>query len=149
MSVETIKDVLEMTRLLHTNLANRLEQASLSAQDEQVHMLLDYLSLHEKELSRVLELSEQDAQAAAIHTWCIAYFDKHTFDLDNLDYTTMTFAEIMYSIITIHNTIIELYRYLALQTEAVVAKELINNLLFLEQHEAMRMVRDMQRFEDL
>lgn len=55
----------------------------------------------------------------------------------------------MRSIVTIHNKIIELYRYLALRAESVVANELLNNLLTLEQHEAMRMVRDAQELEDL
>ena len=149
MSVETVQQLLKMTRLLHTNLANSLEKASLSTKNEKVLMLLDYLSLHEKELSRVLALSEQDAQSAAIHTWCIEYFDKHAIALDNIDYSNMTFAEIMRSIVTIHNKIIELYRYLALRAESVVANELLNNLLTLEQHEAMRIVRDAQELEDL
>ncbi|WP_035578034.1 hypothetical protein [Halomonas sp. TG39a] len=149
MSVETIQQMLKMTRLLHTNLAYSLNKASLSTKKEKVRMLLDYLSLHEKELSRVLALSEQDAQSAAIHTWCVEHFDKNFITLENIDYSNMTFAEIMCSIVTIHNKIIELYRYLALRAETVVANELLNNLLTLEQHEAMRMVRDAQELEDL
>lgn len=112
-------------------------------------MLLDYLSLHERELSRALKLSKNDAQAAAINTWCIDYFDKHTFALEGIDYVNMTFSEIMHSIVTIHNNIIDLYRYLALRTEALEAKELLNNVLFLEQQEAMRIVRDAEELEDL
>ncbi|MBT2774338.1 hypothetical protein J7J47_19095 [Halomonas sp. ISL-60] len=149
MSVETIQQVLEMTQLLHTNLAHGLEKASHSAPEEKVRMLLDYLSLHEKELSRVLELSKQDAQAAAIHTWCVEYFDKHFFALNNIDYANMSFAEIMQSIVSTHSKIIELYRFLAMRTEAAEAKELVSNLLTLEQHEIMRMVRDAEKFEDL
>ncbi len=149
MSVENIQQMLKITRLLHTNLAHSLDKASLSTRSEKVRMLLDYLSLHEKELSRVLELSEHDTQAAAIRTWCVEYFDKKSIALDNTDYTNMTSAEIMRSIVTIHNKIIELYRYLALRAETVVANELLSNLLTLEQHEAMRMVRDAQELEDL
>jgi len=51
--------------------------------------------------------------------------------------------------VTIHNNIIDLYRYLALRTEALEAKELLNNVLFLEQQEAMRIVRDAEELEDL
>ncbi|SBR51581.1 MULTISPECIES: hypothetical protein [unclassified Halomonas] len=149
MPVETINQVLEMTRLLHDNLANKLGKAASYQQKEKVHMLLDYLSLHERELSRTLKLSKNDAQAAAINTWCIDYFDKHTFALEDVDYVNMTFSEIMRSIVTIHNNIIDLYRYLALRTEAVEAKALLNNILFLEQHEAMRIVRDAEELEDL
>ncbi|WP_159053549.1 MULTISPECIES: hypothetical protein [unclassified Halomonas] len=57
-----------MSQLLHTNLGNKLQNASLFAQKEKIRMLLNHLVLYEKELSLVLELSENDAQEAAINT---------------------------------------------------------------------------------
>ena len=50
---------------------------------------------------------------------------------------------------TIHDRIIDLYRYLATHAEVSSSEELLNSLLALEQHEAMRMVRDAEELEDL
>ncbi|SFH42997.1 hypothetical protein [Modicisalibacter xianhensis] len=152
MAVETIQDVLELTRQLHANLANMLGRASREAQQERLRMLLDYLSLHERELSRVVALSEDDAQAASIHTWCTDYFDKHPFDpeaLERIDYANMSTVGVMRSLLAIHDRIIDLYRYLATHAEVPSVEELLNSLLALEQHEAMRMVRDAEELEDL
>ncbi|MEC9481727.1 MAG: hypothetical protein UMU75_00185 [Halomonas sp.] len=152
MTVETIKDVLALTRELHANLACTLERAAHQAHEERLHMLLDYLARHERELSRVVALSESDAQAAALHTWCAEYVDKHPFALATLggiDYASMDTAEVMRSLLTIHERLIDLYRYLATRAEVSSAEELLSNLLALEQHEAMRMVRDAEELEDL
>lgn len=152
MTVETIRDVLELTRQLHANLADTLGRASRDAQQERLRMLLDYLSLHERELSRVVALTEDDAQAAALDTWCTDYFNKHPFDntaLAQIDYANMTTAEVMRSLLAIHDRIIDLYRYLATHAEVSSSEELLNSLLALEQHEAMRMMRDAEELEDL
>lgn len=152
MTVETIKDILELTRLLHGNLANTLARASREAQQERSRMLLDYLSQHEQELSRVVALSEKDAQAAALHTWCTEYFDKHPFTLETpaeTDYANMSTTEVMHSLLVIHDRIIDLYRYLSTRADASSAAELLNGLLTLEQHEVMRMMRDVEELEDL
>ncbi|MDW5377929.1 hypothetical protein R6258_13440 [Halomonas sp. HP20-15] len=152
MTVETIQDVLGLTRQLHTNLADTLERASGHARQERLRMLLDYLSRHERELSRVVALSEKDAQAAALHTWCAEYVDKHSFThetLDNIDYATMSTAEVMAAVLAIHERVIELYRYLSTRAEVSSAGELLNNLLELERHETMRMMRDAEELEDL
>lgn len=109
MTVETINDVLELTRQLHANLADALERASREVKQERLRMLLDYLSLHERELSRVVALSEDDASTAAIHTWCTEYFDMHPFALerlDNIDYANMRPEEVMGSLLAIHNQLL-------------------------------------------
>lgn len=152
MTVETIEDVLELTRRLHANLADTLQHASYGAQQERLRMLLDYLSLHERELSRVIALIEEDAQPAALHTWCAEYFDKHPFaheELDRIDYARMTVTEVMLSLLSIHERIINLYRYLSARAEISSTEELLNGVLALEQHEVMRMMRDAVRLEDL
>lgn len=134
MTVETIHDVLELTRQLHANLADALGRASREVKQERLRMLLDYLSLHERELSRVVALSENDASAAAIHTWCTEYFDRHPFALerlDNIDYANMHSAEIMRSLLAIHDQLIDLYRFLARRADVSSTEELLNNLLAL------------------
>lgn len=152
MTVETIQDVLKLTRQLHANLADTLERASRHAHQERLVMLLDYLSRHERELSRVVALSEQDAQAAALHTWCADYVDKHRFTpktLDSLDYAAMSTADVMAAVLAIHDQVIELYHYLSTRAEVSSAQELLHSLLELERHETMRMTRDAEELEDL
>lgn len=151
MSVETIKDVMELTRRLHANLAGALKHASNQARQEKIRLLLNYLSQHEQELSRVIALSEKDAEKAALQTWCAEYFDKHSFKpetLGNVDFANMNTDEVLRSLLAVHDHIIDLYRYLSTRAEVSSTEELLNGLLALEQHEIMRMIRDAEKLED-
>ena len=148
MTVETIKDILELTRRLHANLADKLKCAAKDAQQEKLRMLLDYLSQHEQELSRAIALSEKDTEKAVLQTWCAEYFDKHPFKLEtlgNLDFANMSTGDVMRSLLAVH----DLYRYLSTRAEVSSTEELLNGLLALEQHEIMRMIRDAEKLEDL
>lgn len=152
MTVATIKDILELTRRLHTNLAVKLQRAAKDAQQEKLHMLLDYLSQHEQELSRVMALSEKDADKAALQTWCAEYFDKYPLKLEtliDLDFSNMKTDDVLRSLLAVHDRIIDLYRYLSTRAEVTSTAELLNGLLALEQHEIMRMVRDAEKLEDI
>lgn len=152
MTVETIKDILELTRRLHANLADKLKRAARDSQHEKLRMLLYYLSQHEQELSRVIALSEEDAEKAALQTWCAEYFDKQPFKpetLGNLDFANMNTNDVLRSLLAVHGRIIDLYRYLSTRAEVTSTKELLNGLLALEQHEIMRMIRDAEKLEDL
>ena len=152
MTVETIKDILELTRRLHANLADKLKCAAKDAQQEKLRMLLDYLSQHEQELSRAIALSEKDTEKAVLQTWCAEYFDKHPFKLEtlgNLDFANMSTGDVLRSLLAVHDRIIDLYRYLSTRAEVSSTEELLNGLLALEQHEIMRMIRDAEKLEDL
>lgn len=152
MTLETIDEVLDWTQRLHANLADCLTRASHQTHQERLRMLLDYLALHERELSQTLTLAKGDAQTAATHTWCTEYFDKLPFEretLDKADFSTMNAAEVMNYMTAIHDRIADLYRYLSVRAEVTSSQELLTNLLSLEEHEAMRMVRNAKEMEDL
>lgn len=152
MAIETIKDILELTQRLHIDLANALRHASLDVQHQKLKMLLDYLSQHERELGRVVALTERDAHSAILNTWCAEYFDKYPFakeKVDSIDFAHMNSVEIMISLLSIHEKVIDLYRYLSERAETPSIEEMLSNLLKLEQHEVMRMMRDAERLDDM
>jgi len=58
-------------------------------------------------------------------------------------------TQIMEVIVDQHQQVIELYRYLASRAEIPSAKELMESLRSLEEHEMMRMAQSANRFGDL
>ncbi|SHF68148.1 hypothetical protein SAMN02745148_03278 [Modicisalibacter ilicicola DSM 19980] len=152
MQVETIGDVLDWTRAVHGNLADCMAHCSKGADQERVRMLLDYLAEHERELSRVLELTKQDASPSALHTWCYEYFERYPVkphEQCNEDFRNMDTRDIMSAVLALHEKVTDLYRYLHSRAEVNSTRELLANLIELEEHEAMRMARDAGRMEDL
>lgn len=152
MQVETMADVLEWTRGAHANMARCLEHCSASSKHEKVKMLLDYLAQHERTLERVLKLSQEDASQQALNTWCYDYFDKAPVKpherCDN-DFRDRDLNEIIANVLAMHEKMIGLYRYIASRTEVPSSRALMESLLELEEHEAMRLARDTGRMTDL
>jgi hypothetical protein len=58
-------------------------------------------------------------------------------------------TEIMEVIVEQHEQVIELYRYLASRADIPSAKELLEPLKSLEEHEVMRAVQTANRFQDM
>jgi len=152
MQVETMADVMEWTRGAHANMARCLEHCSKASEHERVKMLLDYLVQHEKTLERVLDLSQQDASRQALNTWCYDYFDKapvKPHEQCSDDFRDKTANEIITEVLAMHEKMIDLYRYMASRAEVPSTRALMESLLELEEHEAMRLARDTGRMADL
>ena len=147
MQIETLKDVLHWTAAYHRQLSRCLQHCEDRALDERARLLLDYLEKHEDKLARVIDRFEEMASSRALNTWCYEYFDKNPAargrlceaDCDGLD-----IEPLMARVLEQHNDIIELYRYLHAQSAAGSARELLQNLIDIEAHEAMLMARGSQ-----
>ena len=152
MSVETVFDVMELTRKVHHQLATDLDNCYSVEGKERVRMLLAYLSEHEAKLAQVVKQAEADALSGALNTWLSDYLDgygalKHLtapLECDSGDTDALLLA-----VLGLHERLIALYRYLADKAPTPEVAELLGSLMDLEQHEAMRMARDVGQMGDL
>ncbi|MEZ5529131.1 MAG: ATPase [Porticoccaceae bacterium] len=152
MQVETLKDVLHWTSRFHENLSEVLQLSSVETTNTRIQLLLGYLAEHEHKLAQVLEQFELTGNKNALDTWCYEYLDKtpiiqqkigpHIFDDIDED-------QIMLSVTTQHQQVIELYRYLLGRADIEPAKELLESLVSLEEHEAMVMSQAANRLHDI
>lgn len=152
MPVETMKDILHWTADFHQQLSKRLQRGAKETKDERAHLLLDYLAEHEKHLSEALRRLEADGISSALNSWYNDYLDQHPLTrLNNgkLSFAEMNSSDILNEIIAINQQVLDLYRGLAARATTSEAKELFQNLLNLEQHEAMQMTQSANRFTDL
>lgn len=152
MQVETLSDVLDWTKAIHTNLADCLTHCGEGSECERLKMLLDYLAHHERELSRVITLTKQHATPAALNTWCYDYFEKYPVkphEECHGEFSDMDTRQVVATLLAVHEKIIGLYRYLHPRAEVTSSRELLEQLMKLEEHEAMRIARDTARMEDL
>ena len=121
MDVRTFGELIDWTRQLHEHLAACLAHCADIHEEERARMLLNYLAAQEAEMQRVVARFEQTADAKALKTY--------VFDF--------------------HEQTINLYRTLVGKAEIPEAKELLDSLLALEEHEAMRLVRQTGRMNDV
>lgn len=152
MRIETLKDVLKWTELFHKQLSDCLAHCADETESERLKMLLDYLAEHEQVLSDVLVRFEATASANALNTWCYEYLDKYPIPLHadcDKPFANASPADVMASLAQQHQQVISFYRYLLSRAETPSARELLERLVGLEEHEAKRIMHSANRFEDI
>jgi hypothetical protein len=152
MQVETLRDVLHWTKEFHQHLSQCLSQCAGKNIDERAQMLLNYLSDHEKSLTKVISGFETSGDEHALNTWCYEYIQKHPIIRHvhcDAPFAELDAKQIMEVIADQHQQVIELYRHLASQAVIPSAIELLKTLRSLEEHESMRMTHTANRFDDM
>lgn len=152
MGVETIGDVLHWARNHHQRLSEALGASnSLPAGDERAKLLLSYLSVHESRLTEMLEFLEESGDLKALNTHCYDYLDKSPFKphpAQDASWAGLDPADIMVRIEHEHNQLIALYRHLRGQVDRSAAQEMLDQLIALEEHEAMSIAQGANRLND-
>jgi hypothetical protein len=156
MEINTFGDLIGWTSQLHEQLGQCLAQGASRHEDERARMLLDYLATHETEMAHVVKEFERRADPKALNTY-VAYLyealaqqpiQPHRYS-DASFYSALSFDDICREVFDFHDQVVDLYR--RLNDEAVIpeASELLESLLEYEHNEAMRLVRQTERMQDL
>ncbi|MBW7471295.1 ATPase [Marinobacter sp. M216] len=152
MEIKTFEDLIDWTRQLHAYLAECLHESAALNTNERASALLDYVSSHEAKLEQAVAEFEKQADAKAMKTRLYDYAshkpikshrtcDTHYADLD--------FDGIEREIFDFHDQVMDLYDALIGKAEIPEAKTLLEDLKALEEHEAMRLARQIGRMDDV
>ncbi len=152
MNIETFQDLIDWTRQLHAHLAECLKHCATQQEEARAKWLLEYLADHEAILEQTVANFERQADPKALHTWVYDYLS-HTpiapHQACRSPYAEMSFDDICRTIFSLHDQVIELYRYLEGRAEIPETRELVRELLKLEEHEAMRLAQQTNRARDM
>lgn len=154
MDIKTFDDLISWARDLHTNLSRCLSECSTKNQDERASALLAYLADHESELARITAEFEKQADPKALQTRIYDYLDnehKRIKAHQSCDghYANLDFDRIEREIFAFHDQLIDLYDSLAGKAEIPEAKELVESMQAMEEHEAKRLASQIGRMNDL
>lgn len=152
MKVQTISDLIDWTRMMHQQLAERLADGSKQHEQEMARLLLSYLADHEATLERTIDGFEQRADSKVLKTWVHDYLGHEPIDLHrscDAPFAEMTFDEICGLVFDAHNQVIDLYRDLLGRADIPEAQELLQALLDIEKHETMRLAQQTNRMRDM
>ncbi|MDQ2075893.1 ATPase [Marinimicrobium sp. ABcell2] len=152
MQIKTFFDLIDWTRGLHEKLAKCLSHCASRHQDERASMLLNYLASHETEMEKMVAAFERQADPKAAHTYVYDYVPHNPITThlvcDN-HYANLDAASIRDEVFDFHEHIIRLYRTLLGKAEIREAEELVQSLLDMEEYETKRLVRQVERMDDL
>jgi len=151
MNIERCEHLIDWTSQTHTRLSSCMSEAAEERSDSLARMLLVYLAQHEQELTRTIARIKEHADPSALHTRLhdAVQGDTLALDLDSEAYSRMSVDEISREIFAIHNQIIDLYRSLETRPGLDRARELLGEMLQLEEHETMRLAQQVNRMHEL
>jgi len=129
-----------------------MKESAALHRDERASALLDYISTHESLLEKAVAEYERQADPKAMQTRLYDYGVHKPIEKNrmcDLRYNDMSFDDIAREIFDFHDQVMELYDGLIGKAEIREAKELLEDLKSLEEHEAMRMAGQIGRMGDL
>ena len=152
MEIRTFCDLIEWTRMLHEKLAICLAHCAPLHSDERASLLLRYLASHEVEMEQMVAMFQQqaDPNAASTHVYDYVPHDSVTTHMKCDDhYAKLNAAAISAEVFDFHEQINSLYQTLIGKAEIRSAADLVKSLLDMEVEQTKRLVRQVERMNDL
>ncbi|MBZ2169164.1 ATPase [Marinobacter sp. F4216] len=152
MEIKTYEELIDWTRQLHAHLARSLQASAEKATDERARALLDYISTHEAKLEQAVAEFEKQADPKAMHTRLYDYANHKPIESHrtiDTHYAELGFSDIEREVFDFHDQVMDLYDTLIGKAEIPEAKALLEDLKALEEHEAMRLARQIGSADDL
>ncbi|MCK5088266.1 MAG: hypothetical protein KAQ90_12130 [Melioribacteraceae bacterium] len=148
---ETAGDFINIVTKFHHQLADYYKKMGDSANKEIVKILLSYIREHEMKMEASLIDYEKGLPDKIKDTW-FEFVDKEkiTKCFSSIKfYPEMTVDDIIEMTIKFDDCIIELYKNLVESSEVEAVKEVFRNLLEMEIHEKMKIVKSAMRIREL
>ena len=148
MEIKTFEDLIDWTRQMHRHLARCFHDSAALNKDERASALLDYVASHETLLEKAVQEFENQADPKALKTRLYDYLNHKPIRASADSYThyaSMSFKDIAKEIFQFHDQVMDLYDSLIGKAEIPEAKSLLEDLLALEEHEAMRLSSQINR----
>ena len=152
MRFKQLEDILSWVTQFHLDVENKYSEMKESVERERVAMLLEYLADHEHALAEATTRYKDSAQMSLLNTWFnqmpeINYKEKLNEILKS--FSGSDTYEVVIIAIQCHDLLIDLYKNLQLANDTPSSKEFFQELINMEEHEKLRMVRDAGRLEDI
>lgn len=151
MEIRTFEELIDWTRELHGHLARCLQDCAGKHQEERARMLLDYLADHERELETIVSEFERQADPRALRTWLYDYLARKPVETHRTcdgHYAELDYEGIVKEVFDFHDQVMALYRELLRKADIPEAQELLQSLLEMEEHHAMRLAQQVDRGKD-
>ncbi len=151
MRFKKLKDVIDFSRELHSQLGQQYAELEQLATSERARMMLDYLQRHERHLAETLKQYEDEAANGIIETWMQAAPELHLEDLVNKvrDVPLNNVEAIVATALEVDDCLVKIYRDIAENSDLGDIKELAQNLMQLENSEEHKISRNAFRLSDM
>jgi rubrerythrin len=146
-----VRDFLDFGKHLHAALKQLYEELNEHTELERIKLLLDYLSRHEAHLEEALARFEKGSRSGILNAW-LEYVPDLDVDAVMGKYrveAVRSSDELIGMAMEFDTVLIELYREVSAKINDPKVKEVFLNLLALEEHEKIQVMRAALSFQDM
>ena len=149
MQFQTIRDIIDFSKEVHAEIADRFANLSNEAVQERAKLLLDYLSRHELHLKEALQRYGESAAESLLTAWYLSAPELHPEDIvhDVELFADMDIDEVMAEAIKVDDYLIDIYRNIADNARDAKVRELSNRLLQMENTDKIKAIRNTLRID--
>ena len=151
MRFKKTREVLDHIRRLHQEVSARCEQVCGEADQERIHILLNYIAERERNQARAVSEFEQETADQVLDTWFQYTADDAALDalLSSSFEPGMAPDDIMNAMMAISDHLLDMYRGMLEAADTDELRRVFQNLLDHEQKEKEKLARNLQMFQDL
>ena len=152
MDIKTFRELIEWTADLHGQLARCLSHCTALNKDERARMLLGYLAGHETDIEHMVNEFVRQAGTDILETRVYDYLPHESMKFHrpcDEHFAKLDFTAVRSEVYDYHDQIIKLYKTLLGKINIPKIKELMEELLTMEQNEFKRLVHQISRMDDL
>lgn len=141
MAYNQTRDILEQAMAFHQRLGGIYEELQKSIKSENVRVLLDYMSRHEKYLADCLALFEQDLPDNVLDTYFkYSAADSTSSCLADIEIgPDMSINEVIQAAMHFDSCLVQFYKEVVGQAVAPEIRDIFENLLEMEKHEKVEL----------
>lgn len=152
MKVETLNELLNWCGAIHAELADRMNRGAAQSPDGPARWLMEYVAKHEAQMADQLEGIEEAADRKALKTWVYDWLEhpppKPETVVADADRET-AFEAVARAVFDAHNEIMSVLRFLVDRADTPEAKELMQQMLSLEEGHTRQIGQQMHRIRDM
>ena len=151
MHYQTVKDVVDHSRVLHQEISSFYQKLSEDQSQERVGMLLTFLKRHEDQLESSLCQFEKDKSQKVLESW-LQYAPDHNMADVMAGLTVsdhMSADEVVSMALKLDDYFIDLYQGMVNSTGSSSVKAVFQNLLDMEQQEKIRVSKSAIQLNDM
>ncbi len=141
---ETARDIVDLARQFHGQVADLYERLSCQAEKTRVKLLLDYMCRHERHLEACLSQFETGVSERLLETWfqfMPGEVPAHVLSQVDLK-PDMSVDDVVNVAMQLDDCLIRIYRQASEECDSRELSDIFTNLLQMEEQEEIRLARD-------
>lgn len=152
MKVETLNELLNWCSAIHGRMAEHMTRGAESNPDGPTRWLMEYVAKHETQMAEQVDATRDDADPRALKTWVYDWIESPPSKPEDMTEGAdrhRAFEAVSRAVFDTHNEIMKVLRSVTGRADTPETRELVEQMLNLEEGHSRQIGQQMNRIADM